>query len=99
MCSVSQETRSSVYDDFAKIHIEFIAKSADMPKVANELKEILRKRRKFLGFIFNNNNQGFTTLLLASLTGLLLHLRVDQKIAIKESKVLLRQKLFNHQIE
>ena len=70
-----------------------------MLKVANELKEILRKRRKFLGFIFNNNNQGFTTLLLASLTGLLLHLRVDQKIAIKESKVLLRQKLFNHQIE
>ncbi len=99
MCSVSQETRSSVYDDFAKIHIEFIAMSADMPKVANELKEILRKRRKFLGFIFNNNNPGFTTLLLASLTGLLLHLRVDQKIAIKESKVLLRQKLFNHQIE
>ena len=99
MCSVSQETRSFVYDDFAKIHIEFIAKSADMPKVANELKEILRKRKKFLGFIFNNNNQRFTTLLLASLTGLLLHLRVDQKIAIKGSKVLLRQKLFNHQIE
>ena len=99
MCSVSQETRSSVYDDFAKIHIEFIAKSADMPKVANELKEILRKRRKFLGLIFNNNNPGFATLLVASLTGLLLHLRVDQKIAIKESKVLLRQKLFNHQIE
>ena len=99
MCSVSQETRSSVYDNFAKIYIEFIAKSADMPKVANELKEILRKRRKFLGFIFNSNNQGFTTLLLASLTGLLLHLRVNQKIAIKESKVLLRQKLFNHQIE
>ena len=96
MCSVSQETRSYVYDDFAKIHIEFIAKSADMPKVANELKEILRKRRMFLGFIFNNNNQGFTTLLLASLTGLLLHLRVNQKIAIKESKELLRQKLFNH---
>ena len=49
MCSVSQETRSFVYDDFAKIHIEFIALSADMSKVANELKEILRKRRKFLG--------------------------------------------------
>jgi len=99
VCSVSQETRSSVYDDFAKIHIEFIAKSADMPKVANELKEILRKRRKFLGFIFNNNNPGFTTLLLASLTGLLLHYRVDPKIAIKEARVLLRQKLFDDQLE
>ena len=73
--------------------------SADMPKVANKLREVLRKRRKFLGLIFNNNNPGFTTLLLASLTGLQLHYRVDPKIAIKESKVLLRQKLFNHQIE
>ena len=99
MRSVSQETRSSVYDDFAKIHIEFIAKSADMPKVANELKEILRKRRKFLGFIFNNNNPGFATLLVASLTGLLFHYRLDPKIAIKEARVLLLQKLFNHQIE
>ena len=99
MCSVSQEIRSSVYDDFAKIHIEFIAMSADMPKVANELKEILRKRRKFLGLIFNNNNPGFATLLVASLTGLLLHYRLDPKIANKEAGVLLLQKLFNHQIE
>ena len=89
----------SVYDDFDKILSEFMAMSAEMPKVANKLREVLRKRRKFLGLIFNNNNPGFATLLLASLTGLLLHLRVDQKIAIKESKVLLLQKLFNHQIE
>ena len=99
MCLVSQETRSSVYDDFAKIHIEFIAKSADMPKVENELKEILRKRRKLLGLIFNNNNPGFATLLVASLTRLLLHYRLDPKIAIKEARLLLRQKLFNHQIQ
>ena len=99
MCSVSLETRSPVYDDFAKIHIEFIAMSADMPKVANKLKEILRNHRKFLGLIFNNNNPGFTTLLLASLTGLLLHYRLDPKIAIKEARVLLRQKLFDDQLE
>ena len=89
----------SVYDDFAKIHIEFIAMSADMPKVANKLKEILRNHRKFLGLIFNNDNPGFTTLLLASLTGLQLHYRVDPKIAIKEARVLLRQKLFDDQLE
>jgi len=99
VCSVSQETRSFVYDDFAKIHIEFIAKSPDMPKVANKLREVLRKRRKFLGLIFNNNNPGFATLLVASLTGLLLHYRLDPKIAIKEARLLLRQKLFNHQLE
>jgi len=99
VCSVSQETRSFVYDDFAKIHIEFIAKSPDMPKVANKLREVLRKRRKFLGLIFNNNNPGFATLLVASLTGLLLHYRLDPKIAIKEARVLLRQKLFDDQLE
>ena len=73
--------------------------SAEKPKVANKLKEILRKHIKFLGLIFNNNNPGFTTLLLASLTGLLLHYRVDPKIAIKEARVLLRQKLFDDQLE
>jgi len=99
VCSVSQETRSSVYDDFAKIHIEFIAMSAEMPKVANKLREVLRKRRKFLGLIFNNNNPGFATLLLASLTGLMLHYRLDPKIAIKEARELLRQKLFDDQLE
>ena len=99
MCSVSQETRNSVYDDFAKIHIEFIAMSAEMPKVANKLREVLRKRKKFLGLIFYNNNPGIVTLLVASLTGLLLHYRLDPKIAIKESIALLRQKLFNHQLE
>jgi len=49
--------------------------------------------------IFNNNNPGFATLLVASLTGLLLHYRLDPKIAIKEARLLLRQKLFNHQIQ
>jgi len=89
----------SVYDDFDKILSEFLAMSAEMPKVANKLREVLRKRRKFLGLIFNNNNPGFTTLLLASLTGLLLHYRLDPKIAIKEARVLLRQKLFDDQLE
>ena len=89
----------SVYDDFDKILSEFMAMSAEMPKVANKLREVLRKRRKFLGLIFNNNNPGFATLLVASLTGLLLHYRLDPKIAIKEARVLLRQKLFNHQLE
>ena len=89
----------SVYDDFDKILSEFMAMSAEMPKVANKLREVLRKRRKFLGLIFNNNNPGFATLLLASLTGLLLHYRLDPKIAIKEARVLLRQKLFDYQLE
>ena len=89
----------SVYDDFDKILSEFMAMSAEMPKVANKLREVLRKRRKFLGLIFNNNNPGFATLLLASLTGLLLHYRLDPKIAIKEARVLLREKLFDHQLE
>ena len=89
----------SFYDDFDKILSEFMAMSAEMPKVANKLREVLRKRRKFLGLIFNNNNPGFATLLLASLTGLLLHYRLDPKIAIKEARVLLRQKLFDHQLE
>ena len=89
----------SVYDDFDKILSEFLAMSAEMPKVANKLREVLRKRRKFLGLIFNNNNPGFATLLLASLTGLLLHYRLDPKIAIKEARVLLRQKLFDDQLE
>ena len=89
----------SVYDDFDKILSEFMAMSAEMPKVANKLREVLRKRRKFLGLIFNNNNPGFATLLVASLTGLLLHYRLDPKIAIKEARALLRQKLFNHQLE
>ena len=85
----------SVYDDFDKILSEFMAMSAEMPKVANKLREVLRKRRKFLGLIFNNNNPGFATLMMASLTGLLLHYRLDQKIAINEARVLLRQKLFD----
>jgi len=89
----------SIYDDFDKILSEFMAMSAEMPKVANKLREVLRKRRKLLGLIFNNNNPGFATLLVASLTGLLLHYRLDPKIAIKEARVLLRQKLFNHQLE
>ena len=89
----------SVYDDFDKILSEFMAMSAEMPKVANKLREVLRKRRKFLGLIFNNNNPGFATLLLASITGLLLHYRLDPKIAIKEARVLLREKLFDHQPE
>ena len=83
------------YGDFAKIHIEFLAMSYEMPIVAKKLKEILRKHRKFLGLIFNNRNPGFTTLLLASITGLLLHYRLDQKIAIKEARELLREKLFD----
>ena len=89
----------SVYDDFDKILSEFLAMSAEMPKVANKLREVLRKRRKFLGLIFNNNNPGFATLLLASLTGLLLHYRLDPKIAIKEARELLRQKFFDPQLE
>ena len=89
----------SVYDDFDKILSEFMAMSAEMPKVANKLREVLRKRRKLLGLIFNNNNPGFATLLVVSLTGLLLHYRLDPKIANKEAGVLLLQKLFNHQIE
>ena len=89
----------SIYDDFDKILSEFMAMSAEMPKVANKLREVLRKRRKFLGLIFNNNNPGFATLLLASLTGLMLHYRLDPKIAIKEARVLLRQKLFDDQLE
>lgn len=89
----------SVYDDFDKILSEFMAMSAEMPKVAKKLREVLRKRRKFLGLIFNNNNPGFATLLLASLTGLFLHYRLDPKISIKEARVLLRKKLFDHQLE
>ena len=89
----------SVYDDFDKILIEFMAMSAEMPKVANKLREVFRKRKKFLGLIFNNNNPGFATLLVASLTGLLLHYRLDPKFAIKEARVLLRQKLFDDQLE
>ena len=88
----------SAYDDFAKIHIEFLAMSAEMPKVSKKLKEILRKHRKILGLIFNNSNPGFTTLLLASLTGILLHYRLDPKIAIKEARALLREKLFDYQL-
>lgn len=76
-----------------------MAMSAEMPKVANKLREVLIKRRKLLGLILNNNNPGFATLLVASITGLLLHYLLDQKIAIKEARVLLRQKLFNHQLE
>ena len=85
----------SVYDDFDKILSEFVAMSAEMPKVAGKLRGVLRKRRKLLGLIFDNNNPGFATLMMASLTGLLLHYRLDQKIAIKEARVLLRQKLFD----
>ena len=85
----------SVYDDFDKILSEFVAMSAEMPKVAGELRGVLRKRRKLLGSIFDNNNPGFATLMMASLTGLLLHYRLDPKIAIKEARVLLRQKLFD----
>ena len=57
MCSVSQETRSSVYDDFDKILSEFMAMSAEMPKVANKLMEVLIKRRKLLGLIFNKQSR------------------------------------------
>ena len=89
----------SIYDDFDKILSEFMAMSGEMPKVAKKLREVLRKRRKLLGLIFNNNNPGFATLVVASLTGLLLHYRLDPKIANKEARVLLRQKLFNHQLE
>jgi len=84
-----------VYDDFDKILSEFVAMSAEMPKVAGKLRRVLRKRRKLLGLIFDNNNPGFATLMMASLTGLLLHYRLDPKIAIKEARVLLRQKLFD----
>ena len=88
-----------VYDDFDKILSEFMAMSAEMPKVAGKLRGVLRKRRKLLGLIFDNNNPGFATLMMASLTGLLLHYRLDPKIAIKEARVLLRQKLFDQQLE
>ena len=84
----------SVYDDFDKILSEFVAMSAEMPKVAGKLRGVLRKRRKLLGLIFDNHNPEFATLMMASLTGLLLHYRLDPKIAIKEARVLLRQKLF-----
>ena len=70
-----------------------------MHKVAKKLKVILRKHRKFLGLIFNNNNPEFATLMVASLTGLLLHYRLAPKIAIKEDRVLLGQKLFDDQLE
>ena len=70
-----------------------------MQKVANKLKVILRKHRKFLGLIFNNNNPGFATLMVASLTGLLLHYRLAHKITIMEDRVLLGQKLFDDQLE
>ncbi len=89
----------SVYDDFDKILSEFVAMSAEMPKVAGKLRGVLRKRRKLLGLIFDNNNPGFATLMMASLTGLLLHYRLDPKIAIKEARVLLRQKLFDHPLK
>ena len=89
----------SVYDDFDKILSEFMAMSAEMPKVAGKLRRVLRKRRKLLGLIFDNNNPGFATLMLASLTGLLLHYRLDPKIAIKEARVLLRQKLFDQPLK
>ena len=85
----------SVYDDFDKILNEFMVMSVEMPKVANKLRKVLRKRRKLLGLIFDNINPGFATLVMASLTGLLLHYRLDPKIAIKEASVLLRQKLFD----
>ena len=89
----------SVYDDFDKILSEFMAMSAEMPKVAGKLRRVLRKRRKLLGLIFDNNNPGFATLMMASLTGLLLHYRLDPKIAIKEARVLLRQKLFDQPLK
>ena len=89
----------SVYDDFDKILSEFMAMSAEMPKVAGKLRGVLRKRRKLLGLIFDNNNPGFATLMMASLTGLLLHYRLDPKIAIKEARVLLRQKLFDQPLK
>ena len=89
----------SVYDDFDKILSEFVAMSAEMPKVAGKLRGVLRKRRKLLGLIFDNNNPGFATLMMASLTGLLLHHRLDPKIAIKEARVLLRQKLFDQPLK
>ena len=89
----------SVYDDYDKILSEFMAMSAEMPKVAGKLRVVLRKRRKLLGLIFDNNNPGFATLMMASLTGLLLHYRLDPKIAIKEARVLLRQKLFDQPLK
>ena len=89
----------SVYDDFDKILSEFMAMSAEMPKVAGKIMGVLRKRRKLLGLIFDNNNPGFATLMMASLTGLLLHYRLDPKIAIKEARVLLRQKLFDQPLK
>ena len=89
----------SVYDDFDKILSEFVAMSAEMPKVAGKLRGVLRKRRKLLGLIFDSNNPGFATLMMASLTGLLLHYRLDPKIAIKEARVLLRQKLFDQPLK
>ena len=76
-----------------------MAMSAEMPKVAGKLRRVLRKRRKLLGLIFDNNNPGFATLMMASLTGLLLHYRLDPKIAIKEARVLLRQKLFDQPLK
>ena len=88
-----------VYDDFDKILSEFMAMSAEMPKVAGKLRRVLRKRRKLLGLIFDNNNPGFATLMMASLTGLLLHYRLDPKIAINEARVLLRQKLFDQPVK
>jgi hypothetical protein len=72
---------------------------AEMHKVANKLKVIFRKHRKFLGLIFNNNNPGFATLMVASLTRLLLHYHLAPKISIKEDRVLLGQKLFDDQLE
>ena len=52
-----------------------------------------------MGLIFNNNNPGFATLMVASLTGLLLHYRLAPKMSIKEDMVLLGQKLFDDQLE
>ena len=86
------------YGDFAKLHIEFLGMSSEMPIVSKKLKEILRKHRKFLGLIFNNSNPGFSTLLLASITGLLLHYQIDSKIAIHEARAFLIEKLFDYQL-
>ena len=49
----------SVYDDFDKIHSEFVAMSAGMPKVASKLRGVLRTQKKLLELIFKNNNLGF----------------------------------------
>jgi len=46
----------SVYEDFAKIHIEFVAISSEMPKVTGKLMVVPRKSRKTLKLIFDNNN-------------------------------------------